>query len=386
MTEAEKLAEAYFALTLKPGSSLDAINRRFKRLVQVWHPDKFPSGSGQDEATEELKQINAAHDTLKKHFETSHSASGSCACNAYNNSSSRQSSPGPGPGPGKRRNTQETDREEADAARRSRERADRAAKAAAEAAAREAKARADAAAAAQAEAQSKQHAEETVSIESEKLRWKIAICMGVAWIVLSFSAFCLTSTKVWWTHLNEKWAQERQDKIDDENQKKAAAAAAATQAQQEQQQTEAEQKRRDAEEQERKNEAIARAKAAINEQQQIIDHCNSELAKIQPQLNDPNVADIEKIKLEGYKGQNQKWLSDAQANYNLAQNRLADATGITAPPPIGGNTDTPVPHTNSSLFSRPPVNFTNVVPSTEQPPVQKFDTPHWTPNNDPAAK
>ena len=378
MTEAEKLAEAYFTLGMKPGGSLEAIQSRWKRLAMVWHSDRFPSEQAKLEADEELKNINNARDVLKKHFETSHKKDGPCACSATSSPPHGPKPDGNGPGPGKRRTTQETDKEEADAARRNKQRADQAAKAAAENSAHETQARAEAATKAAAAEKSKQNAEQTVSIEGEKLRWKIAICMAVAWIALSFSAFCLTSTKVWWTHLNEKWTQERQDKIDDENQKKAEAAAAADRAKQEQQQADDEKRRLDNEEQERKNQAITRAKAAIDQYQRVIDHCTAELAHIQTQLDDPNVAYSEKIKLQDYKGQNQKWLSDAQANYNMAQQSLADATGTTAPPPIGGSSDTPVPH----LETLPPAhNYREQLPYVNQDPVQKMMAPHWTPTN-----
>jgi curved DNA-binding protein CbpA len=380
MTEAEELAEAYFTLGMKPGGSKDAVHSRWKRLAMVWHSDRFTSTTSKQEADEELKNINNARDILKKHFETSHKESGSCACNASSAGSAgpakQPGGTGQGPGPGKRRTTQETDKQEADAARRTKERAERAAKDAAEKDAQSAKAAAEASAA----DKSKQQAEITVITEGEKLRWKIALCMAAAWIVLSIFAFCITGTKVWWTHLTEKWKQEQQWKTDDDNQKKAAQEAAAAQQREEDAQAQAAQKQRDADDQKRKNESIDRARASIKLQQDIIDHCTSELAKAKTQLDDPNVSYGEKLKLQDWQRQQQNYLSTAQANYNMAQQELADLTATKAPPPIGGNTDTPVPHIDSS-FSRPPVDFRTIAPSTDQPPVQKFSTPHWTPSN-----
>lgn len=43
MTEEEKLQKAYFILGLEPGSDLDKVIRRHKRLIMVWHPDRFPT-------------------------------------------------------------------------------------------------------------------------------------------------------------------------------------------------------------------------------------------------------------------------------------------------------------------------------------------------------
>jgi curved DNA-binding protein CbpA len=372
MTEAEQLAEAYFTLGMKPGGSKEAVHSRWKRLAMVWHSDRFPSEDAKREADEELKNINNARDILKKHFETSHKNEGSCACNASSAASQNRQpgGTGPGPGPGKRRNTQDTDREEAEAARRSKERADQTARAAAERTAQEAKARTEANAATAAAEKSKQHAEQTAAAESEKLRWKIAIWMAVAWVMISFSAFCLTSVKGWWTHLNDQWNQERQWKADQEQQKRDAEKAAADQAQQEQEQAAADQKRRDAEDQERKNQQIARDRETIKIQQNIIDHCTSEIAKAQAQIYDPNVAQSEKNKSTSWQMQQQKYLGDAQANYNFAQQDLANLTGTKAPPQLGGNTDTPVPQISPAKL-----------PELPDSPVQKFTTPHWTPNS-----
>jgi curved DNA-binding protein CbpA len=380
MTEAEKLAEAYFTLGMKPGGSEEAVRRRWKRLAMAWHSDRFASQEAKQEADEELKNINNARDTLKSHFgSSSHKKSGPCACNANagaTDPTKQPGGPGQGPGPGKRRTTQETDNEEAAAARRNKERAERAATAAGEKSAQEAKAAAEAAAAEQA----KQNAEQTATIEGEKLRWKIALCMAAAWIVLSIFGFGATSIKGWWTNLNDRWKQEHQSQIDNENAKKAAKDAAAAQEQQAQEQANADQKRRDSEDQDRKNRSIASTKASMVQSQQIIDHCNSELASIRARLADPACGD--KIKLQGYEAQNLKYISDAQVQYNLAQQELANLTQTQAPPPLGGSTDTPVPLVDPSIYSLPPGNLHNA-PSIDPPPVQKFTTPPWNPNGQP---
>jgi curved DNA-binding protein CbpA len=37
---------------------MEAINRRYKRLIMVWHPDRFQNVEGKADAEEEFKKIN----------------------------------------------------------------------------------------------------------------------------------------------------------------------------------------------------------------------------------------------------------------------------------------------------------------------------------------
>jgi curved DNA-binding protein CbpA len=206
MTEAEKLQEAYFSLGCKPGDPLEKIIRRHKRLIVVWHPDRFPTSDGKLEAEEELKQINNARDVLKKHFEQDHSESPSCACRQTANASQSETrtGPSPGPGPGKRKTTQETNREEADAERRTRERE---AAAAAEAAEKERQRKAAEDLHAQ-ELTEKQIQEQLKAREDERLRWKLSACIGAAWIALSLFGWMGTSLKAWWHDFSWKWERD----------------------------------------------------------------------------------------------------------------------------------------------------------------------------------
>ena len=201
MTEEGKLQKAYFVLGLQLGDPMDKVIRRHKRLIIVWHPDRFPNEDGKKDAEEELKQINNAKDDLKNHFEKNHKAGGSCACRPAPGASSQQSGRGTGPGPGKRKTTQETNREEAEAQRRSRERA---AAAAAEAAEKERQKQAAASATAQ-----KQTAQEALDqakvLADERLRWKVSLCIGAAWIGLSLFGWIGTSVKSWWHDFSWKW-------------------------------------------------------------------------------------------------------------------------------------------------------------------------------------
>jgi len=208
MSEEEILAKAYRVLGLEPGASMDAINRRYKRLIMVWHPDRFPTDDGKKDAEEELKQINDAKDKLKKHFETAHKASGSCACKpiagasaASSGSTKSRSGQGPGPGPGRRKTTQETDREEAEAQRRNEERARQAAAAAAE---KDRQAR-EAANAAAAQKAAQQAVDQEKLIQDERLRWKITLCLAAAWIGLSIVGWAGMSLKHWWHDVSWKW-------------------------------------------------------------------------------------------------------------------------------------------------------------------------------------
>jgi len=210
MTEEEKLQKAYFILGLEPGAPMDKVTRRHKRLIMVWHPDRFPTADGKNDAEEELKQINNAKDDLKAHFEKGHKPSGPCACKPSAGSSSQGSSQtgrsgqGPGPGPGKRKTTQETNREEAEAQRRSKEREQ---KAAAEAAEKERQRQAAASAAAPQQT-AKEAIDQTKLLEDERLRWKISLCIAAAWIGLSIFGWMGTSLKSWWHDISWKWERD----------------------------------------------------------------------------------------------------------------------------------------------------------------------------------
>jgi hypothetical protein len=212
MTEEEKLQKAYFVLGLEPGAPLDKITRRHKRLIMVWHPDRFPTEDGKKDAEEELKQINNAKDDLKSHFEKNHKTSGPCACKPsaagstqHTYQSGARSGQGPGPGPGKRKTTQETNREEAEAQRRSKERQQKAAEEAAE---KERQRQAAAASATATQQTTQQAAEQTKLLDDERLRWKVSLCIGAAWIALSLFGWIGTSAKAMWHDFSWKWERD----------------------------------------------------------------------------------------------------------------------------------------------------------------------------------
>ena len=209
MMEEKKLQHAYFVLGLEPGAPLDKITRRHKRLIMVWHPDRFPTDDGKKEAEEELKQINSAKDDLNNHFEKSHKDSGPCVCKPNGGTSSQNSSQssgrsGQGPGPGRRKTTQETNREEAEAQRRSREREEKAAQEASE----KAQQRQSAASSGAAQQTAQQAVDQTKSLEDERLRWKVTLCIGAAWLGLSLFGWIGTGLKAWWHDVSWKWQQD----------------------------------------------------------------------------------------------------------------------------------------------------------------------------------
>lgn len=210
MTEEEKLQKAYFVMGLEPGAALDKVTRRHKRLIMVWHPDRFPTADGKKEAEEELKQINNAKDDLKNHFEKDHKDSGPCPCKASPGSTSQAgaSSSHTGPGPGRRRTTQETDNEEAEAEQRSKARKQQSAAEEAEKSRQKQAGQSPESAYQTAQ----QAADQTKLLEDERLRWKVSVCLGVAWLALSLFGFVGTGLKAWWHDFAWKWERDHAPK------------------------------------------------------------------------------------------------------------------------------------------------------------------------------
>jgi hypothetical protein len=183
---------------LDPGSSQDAIQRRYKRLIMVWHPDRFPTDDGKKDAEEELKKINNANDVLKKHFASGHRASG-CECQKPA-AGAEQRTHGPGPGPHRK-----ADDAEAEAKRRDEERRK---KAAAEEAARKA---------AEQQQQQQKKATETTFQQAQrqqdelkwnKIRWQIAAGEVALFIGLCIFGNVGYGLKEWWHDFSWKWERD----------------------------------------------------------------------------------------------------------------------------------------------------------------------------------
>jgi hypothetical protein len=66
------LEECYRVLELPFGSTLAEAQAAYRKLVRVWHPDRFASSPGlKADAEEKLKRLNIAMDTLQAHFSVS---------------------------------------------------------------------------------------------------------------------------------------------------------------------------------------------------------------------------------------------------------------------------------------------------------------------------
>lgn len=194
---------------LEPGSSQDAIQRRYKRLIMVWHPDRFPNEDGKKDAEEELKKINNANDVFKKHFSGGHRASG-CECQkpapSATSGGTEQRPHGPGPGPQRK-----PDDAEAQAKQRDEERKR---KAAAEEAARKA---------AEQQEQQQRKAPETnfeharkqqEELKWNKIRWQIAAGEAVLFIALCAFGNFGYGVKEWWHKFSFEWERDHAPKQD----------------------------------------------------------------------------------------------------------------------------------------------------------------------------
>lgn len=387
MTEQEILQKAYVTFGLEYGSSFEAIKRRYKRLIMVWHPDRFPNADGKQDAEDELKRINDAKDKLFAHFEKNHKESGPCSCreqpkaasgnDSSANRASQGGSAGPGPGPGKRRTTQENDREEAEAKKRNEERARRAA---AETAEKERQAREAATAAAAHTYTFEDALTQQKRLQEERLRWKLAMGLCAAWIGLSIYGSAGAGIKDWWHDLTWKWERDHQPAQPQVNNttpektpyiepyNKFPGGNQTTW----QQQQEADQRRRDEEAERKKKQDIYDTRSALDRYRKTIDHCNAEIAKVDAQLADPSVSDYEKNKSMSYQNAQRGYLAEAQANLAEAQRRFTELTGrpaseanLTEWGPNSSPTISPSSSSsNSPIFGEPapPPNTNSVQP------------------------
>ncbi|MEH2075573.1 MAG: J domain-containing protein [Nostoc sp.] len=57
--------DAYEILGLEPGASQAQVKRTYRKLVKIWHPDRFFDQKQKQEAEEKIKLINAAYNKLK---------------------------------------------------------------------------------------------------------------------------------------------------------------------------------------------------------------------------------------------------------------------------------------------------------------------------------
>lgn len=197
------IQKAFSILNLEPGSSKKTIQTRYRRLIMVWHPDRFTSAEDKAHAENELKQINNAKDLLWKHFDSgTHKASG-CECQQ---SAGHGPDPGPkpGPGPGPGRKTDEEEAKRRDAERKRKAAAEEAERQEQERKKREAQQQTYEAAATQ-EAAMKEHA----------LRWKIAQAEGAILVALCLFGWVGTGINAAWHDFAWHWEQDHKPKPKD---------------------------------------------------------------------------------------------------------------------------------------------------------------------------
>jgi len=61
---------SFQVLELAPGASLNDVRQAYKDMANIWHPDRFSGNPRlQHKAEQKLKEINAAHETLKAFFQ-----------------------------------------------------------------------------------------------------------------------------------------------------------------------------------------------------------------------------------------------------------------------------------------------------------------------------
>ncbi|QDL11280.1 molecular chaperone DnaJ [Brasilonema octagenarum UFV-E1] len=71
MSDRLNINDAYSILELKPGASPTQVKQAYRKLVKIWHPDRFSHPHQKQEAEEKIKQINEAYDKLKSHLPSS---------------------------------------------------------------------------------------------------------------------------------------------------------------------------------------------------------------------------------------------------------------------------------------------------------------------------
>ncbi len=71
MSDRLNINDAYSILELKPGASPTEVKRAYRKLVKIWHPDRFSHPQKKQEAEQKIKQINEAYNKLKSNLPSS---------------------------------------------------------------------------------------------------------------------------------------------------------------------------------------------------------------------------------------------------------------------------------------------------------------------------
>lgn len=71
MSDRLNINDAYSILGLLPGASPAEVKRAYRKLVKIWHPDRFSHPQKKQEAEQKIKQINEAYNKLKSDLPSS---------------------------------------------------------------------------------------------------------------------------------------------------------------------------------------------------------------------------------------------------------------------------------------------------------------------------
>jgi len=274
------LHEAFSVLGLQPGVSFDVVKTRYRRMAEVWHPDRAPTEEKREYATEELKKINHAYDVLKGHFDgPGHVSPGPCQCNATGDvNDSHRTNPGSG-----------YHRQSTDAA-------------------------------------PTQPPRQQQPLSSALLRWQLTMGLATAFMtvfVFACSAYALKG-------LVRHWFQTPAQAAPTHDSPQTPYTPEHTQTPRidpsdiiRDQQMEQERKKREQD--------ILAAKLEIDRHLKAIEHCRSAILDIEARLADPTIALSERVKLEQLSAFRQQILDTEQAALDSAQARLASLQQNSSP-------------------------------------------------------
>ncbi|TVP63686.1 MAG: tetratricopeptide repeat protein [Nodularia sp. (in: Bacteria)] len=85
MSDRLDLNHAYQTLGLTPGASQVQVKQAYRKLVKIWHPDRFSDPQKKQEAEEKIKEINVAYNQLKSEQLNTESAPSTSPTNTSTN-------------------------------------------------------------------------------------------------------------------------------------------------------------------------------------------------------------------------------------------------------------------------------------------------------------
>lgn len=338
------LHKAYQVLGLEPGTSMEAVKRRYKRLVLVWHPDRMQNDDGRCDAEEELKRINHAFDILKKHFDCQHKPGPTCDCQPVAGFHGHGAAdPGAKSGSGGTGTQQKSQEEEArrrheERRRQAEEAAQQAAADAARKAAEQQQAAADAARRANEQAVKREQA-----LLEEKLRWRVALAVGCVLVAMLAFGFIGEVARSAISSLQTHWNNQHPETSHAPESGPSSTVGTGTSATSDDPDRpyipmqyrvpggnpaswrrfmeDEERKQQQREEEQHKQDKYF-TRLAIDRNQRIIDHCTTTIAQLEARIADPNVSEFDKSKLRAFRDFQQQNLDAAQNELRQAQDKL----------------------------------------------------------------